>query len=179
MAERPGILLYFSDWNTAARRLTVEQRGELITALMAFGATGEVPDINDQITAFAFDIFSEKIRRDFENYNRACLKNAHNTYIRECKKNNVTPLSFDEWVARYRAVSIDIQPETELETETKQETELETETGLGNGERTGKGTGEGTRGRERENPRAEDYTREDWAAAMRYIELEKKRSGRA
>lgn len=142
MADRPGVLFYFSDWRSIARRLNTEQRGELVSAVMSFAETGEVPDLHDQMTAFAFDLLAEKVVRDGERYQERCLKNAHNTYQRECKKHGETPLPFDEWassdVKRYRSIPTDIktiQPERETQLETETETELERERELGRGTR--------------------------------------------
>jgi hypothetical protein len=132
------MLLYFDDWRSVVRRLDLTQRGELVTALMAFAETGELPEIADQMTAFAFDILSEKVARDAENYRLRCLKNAHATYCRECKKKGVESLPFDVWAqSDHHVISHDING-WEIETETKTEKEI----GIGGG----KGAGGGMRG---------------------------------
>lgn len=141
--SRLGLILYFADWRAVARRLDMAQRGELVSSLMAFAETGELQEISDPMTAFAFDVFSEKVSRDAENYRQRCIKSAYSTYCRECKKRGETALPFEEWF-KHRSIATDTgRWETETETETETEFEQETE-----GE---KGTGGGTRGRTGEN----------------------------
>lgn len=149
--SRPGLILYFGDWRAVARRLDMAQRGELVSSLMAFAETGELQEISDPMTAFAFDVFSEKVSRDAENYRVRCIKSAFSTYCRECKKRGETALPFEEWL-KHRSISTDSERwETETESEPEQELEsemeCETETEFEQETEGEKGAGGGTRGR--------------------------------
>lgn len=92
---RPGMVVYF-DLLPAIKRLSMEQRGELFTALLSYGATGEVTEL-DQMTGLIFDFIRPKIDRDAERYEESCVQRRYAVYCREAKKDGANPLSYEQW----------------------------------------------------------------------------------
>ncbi|MBR2520778.1 MAG: hypothetical protein IKE62_01175 [Oscillospiraceae bacterium] len=124
MSDRPGILLYFDDWNVIEKHLPMDQRGELVTALMLFAREGEAPELQNPLTAFAFAQLSQKVARDGESYRQRCIKASYSAYCRECKRRHEEPVSFEQWLT-HRTTSNDIvRWETEKEEDTENETEF-------------------------------------------------------
>ena len=132
--KRPGAMIYFADWR-AVRRLSMEQRGELITAIMEFAENGVAQVSDDPLVAVVFDLLSEKVARDAATYRETCINRAYSTYCRECKKDGNEPVDRNTW---YQLRSFDtmqdhsesigiIQGETETEPETESEPEPEME----------------------------------------------------
>lgn len=91
-----GVMLYFSDWRPLMQRLSTEEIGELVKAVMAFAENGEIPTTTGMV-GLAFDLLTPKITRDAENYYNRCIDNQYAVYCREAKKRSEEPLSKDEW----------------------------------------------------------------------------------
>lgn len=57
--------------------LSMEQRGELLTALFDYAASGSIPKL-DGVTGFAFEVFRERIDTSLVAYEEVCQKNREN-----------------------------------------------------------------------------------------------------
>ena len=97
MAERPGVMIYF-DIRPAIKRLDLEERGELFTAIMDFAELGVIPDL-DGMAALCFDLIKPKIERDGERYEEVRTQRQYAVYCREVKRNGGEPVSYDEWLS--------------------------------------------------------------------------------
>ena len=129
---RPGVLLYFSEWHTVTRQLNMEQRGELVSALMQFAETGEVPDIKDLRTQILFDLLEEKTQKDAERYRESCIARAYSAYKGLCSRYGRIPASKEKWLATVAKDSNCNEFEEELRTkELNRENECELEEGVG------------------------------------------------
>lgn len=91
-----GVMLYFDDWRPLMQRLSVEEVGELVKAVMTFAENGEIPTTTAMV-GLAFDLLTPKITRDAENYHSKCVDNMYAVYCREADKNHETRLTKDEW----------------------------------------------------------------------------------
>lgn len=94
---RPGVMLYF-DIRPAIQRLTMEQRGELFTAIMDFAELGNVPEL-DGVLGMCFDLIRPKIERDGERYKEVRAQRRYAVYCRDTKKSGNDPISFEEWLS--------------------------------------------------------------------------------
>ena len=175
------MMVYF-ELRPALARLDFEARGKLFTAMLDYAELGVMPEL-DGMTALCFDLVRPKLDRDAERYEQQRLHSLYMVYCRSTPEKE--RMSESEFIASLTVTNSNNQLPTTATTSTTAgeatitSTRETTESTARNGERTGKGTGEGMRGRERENPCAGQYSQEDMAAALRLIELEKKRSGRA
>lgn len=75
-SKRPFFPLFFKN-KDKLKYLSMEQRGELLTALFDYAAGGAIPDVNG-IVGFAFEIFREDIDSSLEHYKETCEKNREN-----------------------------------------------------------------------------------------------------
>lgn len=74
--KRPFFPLFFKD-RGKLKYLSMEQRGQLLTALFDYAADGNVPEM-DGLTGFAFEVFREGIDTSLERYKETCRKNREN-----------------------------------------------------------------------------------------------------
>lgn len=71
-SKRPFFPLFFKD-RDKLKYLSMEQRGELLTALFGYAADGNIPEL-DGLVGFAFEIFREGIDTSLEKYEETCRK---------------------------------------------------------------------------------------------------------
>ena len=72
MAQRPGIMLYFSV-RPALKRLNAEQKGQLFDAILDYGESGLLPDF-DGVLGVCWDFIQPMIDKDAEAYRGKCDK---------------------------------------------------------------------------------------------------------
>ena len=72
MAQRPGIMLYFSV-RPALKRLNAEQKGQLFDAILDYGESGLLPDF-DGVLGVCWDFIQPMIDKDAEAYREKCSK---------------------------------------------------------------------------------------------------------
>lgn len=75
--KEKGFLLY-RRWKRQFERLTMEQRGMLITAIFEYDETGETPDCEDPAVGMALDFIAEQLAHDRQKYADKCEKNRRN-----------------------------------------------------------------------------------------------------
>lgn len=73
MAKRQGFYLYHDDVQ-ALSPLSLEQKGRLLDALMAFSVSGEKLETEDIVLNIVFNLMSAKITRDIEKYEAKCKR---------------------------------------------------------------------------------------------------------
>lgn len=71
-SKRPFFPLFFKD-RDKLKYLSMEQRGELLTALFGYAADGNIPEL-DGLVGFAFEVFREGIDTSLEKYEETCRK---------------------------------------------------------------------------------------------------------
>lgn len=76
MADAKAIYLYL-DYLELFEGYTIEQRGQLVTAMLEYAATGAVPDF-DGPEGYVWPVLRGQIDRDREKYNARCKRNAEN-----------------------------------------------------------------------------------------------------
>ena len=72
MAQRPGIMFYFSI-RPALKRLNAEQKGQLFDAILDYGESGLSPDF-DGVLGVCWDFIQPMIDKDAETYREKCDK---------------------------------------------------------------------------------------------------------
>ena len=72
VAERPGVILYFSV-RPALKRLSTEQKGQLFDAILDYGENGLLPDF-DGVLGVCWDFIQPMIDKDAEAYQEKCNK---------------------------------------------------------------------------------------------------------
>lgn len=92
---KPGVMFYF-DLRACLKRLEAEDRGRLFEAILDYGEFGILPEF-EGILGVAWDFIQPKLDRDNEQYNLKVEKSQYAVYSRECKKNGLPPLSFEDW----------------------------------------------------------------------------------
>lgn len=79
MAKRQGFYLYHDDVQ-ALGPLSLEQKGKLLDALIAFSISGEKLKTDDMVLCIVFNLMSAKIARDIEKYEAKCRRLQLNAY---------------------------------------------------------------------------------------------------
>lgn len=101
--DRPGIMVYF-DTIPSFKRLSHENAGRLIVAMLEYGERGLEPDFSDSDALdIAWSFTRPKIDRDNENYKKSTVRSKYGVYKRETLKAGDEPLDFETWYEQYGA----------------------------------------------------------------------------
>ena len=95
--ERPGVVLYF-DIRPALNRLTREQCGDLLLAVLNYAEFGEKPELDD-LVGMAFDLIAPRIDRDAAKYAEKQQKSRYAVYCRKAQADGQQCLEFEDWLA--------------------------------------------------------------------------------
>lgn len=109
MSEKPGVMLYFSIRKPLSF-LTMEQRGELFTAVLDYSADGKKPSFDDIMLRMAWGFIVPSLDADDQRYEEKRLKRRYAAYCREVhrKDPDAEPLSFAEWMEQnHHVISCD------------------------------------------------------------------------
>ena len=106
MADRPGVIIYFSDIRPALNRLCSSDLGELFKAIIDYAEYGEISDLENSMTGFIFETLQPKIDRDRERYDRKYLHALYMTYCRQTPEDKRIPES--EWIEIYQSTNSEL-----------------------------------------------------------------------
>lgn len=73
--ERKKSFILYSDYHQHIQILSMEQRGELLTAMLSYADTGELPEL-DGMTAMAFSFIRAQMDRDAEKWEQTRVQRA-------------------------------------------------------------------------------------------------------
>lgn len=94
---KPGVMFYF-DIRPCIKRLGYEDKGRLFEAILDYGQSGTIPEF-DGVLGIAWDFIQPRLDQDSERYGEKIDQRRYAVYVREAKKRDILPLSFDEWAA--------------------------------------------------------------------------------
>lgn len=92
---KPGIMFYF-DVRPCIKRLTLEEKGQLFEAILDYGEFGNLPNFDDRL-GITWDFIQPKLDKDSELYGHKVLQRQYAVYVREARKRDSVPISFDDW----------------------------------------------------------------------------------
>ena len=106
-------MLYF-EIRDALRFLTLEEKGQLLDAVLEYGMFGTVPEFAG-ILGMAWAFVKPKLDVDAERYDNAVLQRRYAAAVREAKRNGTDFPSFSEWksttdIDRCNPLSVDNEP---------------------------------------------------------------------
>ena len=118
---KKGFVVYL-DIREQVEDLNMEQRGKLFTAMLAYGAGEDVPEM-DPVTRMAFKFISAQMRRDAEKYERTCERR------REAGEKGGRPKAkkANGFSENQNNQKVFLKPDTETDKETDKETETDKE----------------------------------------------------
>jgi len=96
---KPGVMFYF-EVRPCLKRLNLEEKGQLFEAILDYGEFGIEPSL-EGMAGLAWDFLQPKLDRDATRYDRQIEQRQYAVYVRESKKKNMEPLSFDDWKASH------------------------------------------------------------------------------
>lgn len=67
-----SFILYHDMIKSVIEQLTMEQRGELFTAITEYSESGNVPEITDGMVQMGFAVIKSTLDRDAEKYEKIC-----------------------------------------------------------------------------------------------------------
>lgn len=94
-SNKPGVMIYF-DIRRQVERLSREQCGDLLMAILDFAEFGTEPTLDD-MTGMCFDGLRPRIERDGKKYEDKVQKSKYAVYVRETEKHGEIPLDYAEW----------------------------------------------------------------------------------
>lgn len=91
---KPGVMLYF-ELRPCLEKLTVQEKAEMLDALMDYGEYGQVPELSDR-TSLIWPLVQLKLDRDTKRYGETVLRNQYANYTKSIgpKENR---LSYPAW----------------------------------------------------------------------------------
>lgn len=81
MSNRPGVYLYF-DRVVFLDRLSDEQNGKILRAIICYARDGNDPEFNDQTLLLAWDFLRPALDEDAVKYEAKCERNRQNAVKR-------------------------------------------------------------------------------------------------
>lgn len=94
--NRPGVMLYFETLQ-AIDELDAEDVKQIMSAILHYCRDGEEPVFRG-IPAALWHLIRGGLDRDGERYSKKQLRGNWLVYCRKCKRQDKSPLSFDDWV---------------------------------------------------------------------------------
>ena len=88
--------MFYFDVRPCIKRLTLEEKGQLFEAILDYGEFGNLPNFDDRL-GIAWDFIQPKLNKDSELYGRKVSQRHYAVYVREARKCDSVPISFDEW----------------------------------------------------------------------------------
>ena len=138
MSERPGIMLYFSEW-IPMLKLDDSTLASVLRAAIMYGYAGEVPSF-EGINAVMWAMIADKLDRDSAAYEERCRKARWSRYKGIEEQHGRKPLRYDEWITEvdqrqptsrmadgFDETEPEKEPESEQETKSESESEQETQ----------------------------------------------------
>lgn len=102
--EKPGVYIYHN-LREPMQELSMEQRGELFTAIIDYSADGVDPAFKDPLLRMAWAIVRRDIDRDSDKYEATIKRRKYAAYCKIEKDAGRRPVSFDEWDAMQSSAS--------------------------------------------------------------------------
>ena len=93
---KPGIMLYF-EICPCLKLMTQNEKGELLDAMMAYGQSGEEPELTEKLQII-WPLIRDKLDRDTDRYNRIVIRNEYASYAKSAAKNQEEKLSYSQWL---------------------------------------------------------------------------------
>ncbi len=94
--KRPGVLIYF-DIRPALEMLTLSERGELFTAILAFAEDGEIPTFAGSL-GMAWAFIRPQLEADAKRYRKTVVQNTYSSYCAKEKRAERKPMDFELWL---------------------------------------------------------------------------------
>lgn len=125
MAERPGILFRF-ELLDALEQLDPADAGTLFVSAMRYGRYGDVPTFQNPVVSVIWPFVKSAVDRDAESYNNKTAQRRYAVYVREAKRKDESPMSFDEWkvsadIENERSIIPDIHTQIQSQTHTQEQ----------------------------------------------------------
>ena len=105
---KPGIMLYF-EIMPALETMSMELRGELLTAMMYYGKTGKKPKMEGTLKMI-WPLIQVRLDCDTKRYDKVVIRNQYATYAKAAKKNNEEKLSYEKWLEIHYPGQVDDHP---------------------------------------------------------------------
>ncbi len=102
--KRPGVLIYF-DIRPALEMLTLSERGELFTAILAFAEDGEIPTFAGSL-GMAWAFIRPQLEADAKRYRKTVVQNTYSSYCAKEKRAERKPMDFELWL-EYEGIDAD------------------------------------------------------------------------
>ena len=99
MSEKPGVMIYFEIME-AVNRMSDEQAGALLKAILSYGSTMREPEIRDDLFML-WPLIRARLDSDDERYYRTSQRKRYAVYSRWAKNRNEEILPFEQWVMEY------------------------------------------------------------------------------
>lgn len=94
--ERPGMMIYF-DVLDALETLSMADRGQLFTAILAYGSRGTVPNFRSTALKLAWSMLQGRLDRDKESYLKVCEQREYAAFCKKRQQAGDPKLPFDLW----------------------------------------------------------------------------------
>ena len=124
---KPKAFNIYFDTFQHVEMLTMEQRGELFTALYEYAVNERITEFNNGMVKMAFSFFKAQIKRDFEKYYEKCEINRANASSRKRSLTVGSVRSQEEKEYKEKEKKEEKKEEKEIEKEKEIEEEIEKE----------------------------------------------------
>ena len=99
--EKPGVMIYFKEIRGLTKRMSKDQKADLLDAIVDYAELGILPDFsNDPLLDSVFTgAFALSVDRDDERFTEKSLNRKYSNYVRWSEKDRAYIVSREEWRA--------------------------------------------------------------------------------
>ena len=95
MKKKPGVMVYF-ELRGMLRLLPDAEKGQLFEAILAYGETGEVPELSPTLKV-AWPLIQMRLDLDSSRYDLTVMKRRYAAYTRWAREHGEHIQTFEEW----------------------------------------------------------------------------------
>lgn len=97
MRKKPGVMIYF-ELQPLLERLSDAEAGLLFRAILEYGATGNVPILQDNLYIL-WPLIQMRLNTDDDRYRMIGQKRRYACYVRWTKHHGQEPMPFNDWLS--------------------------------------------------------------------------------
>lgn len=109
--KSPALMLYYNDYLPISEHMSREDLGELVYALLHYGASGQIPDDLSNVVKVMFGVMRSHVDLDAKAYGRKIKRSTYGNYVKKCKEAGITPVPFDDWIEQEAYIPVPVANE--------------------------------------------------------------------
>ena len=107
MNEKPGVMLYF-DLLPLMDRLSNEDKGNLLHAILHYGKYGEMINLTDKVMLI-WPLVQMRLDTDEKHYCDRVIRGKYAAHVRWSREKGEEPMPYDQWLSSKKYRELDVE----------------------------------------------------------------------